>query len=94
MTEETGQELAISQLLDVQTDHWIGRAPSGVVEDFHAVRIVYAGRCPQPTVAVVNDLGGTTAAAEWIALSDWNQRPWSSWARLMLERHLAELTGV
>lgn len=94
VSEETGQELAISKLLDVQTDHWIGRAPSGVVEDFHAVRIVYAGRCPQPSAAVVHDLGGTTADAEWIELSQWNQRSWSSWARLMLERHLSELTAA
>ena len=94
VTEETGQQLSISQLLDVQTDHWIGRAPSGVVEDFHAVRIVYAGRCAAPSAAIVHDVGGTTAAAEWIDLNQWTQRPWSSWARLILERHLPGLLAA
>jgi len=94
VSEETGQQLSISQLLDVHTDHWIGRAPSGVVEDFHAVRIVYAGHCPTPSSAIVHDIGGTTAAAEWIGLDEWTHRPWSSWARLMLDRHLPSLLAA
>ncbi len=92
--EETGQAAEISQLLDVQTDHWIGRSPSGVVEDFHAVRIIYAGRCPQPGTPVVNDVGGTTAAAAWIPLSEWTSHSWSAWARALLERHLTRLSAA
>ncbi len=86
--EETGQLLEISHLLDVQTDHWIGRSPTGLVEDFHAVRIIFAGRCAAPTEPVVHDIGGTTAAAAWVPLVRWASLPWSSSARSLLERHL------
>ena len=86
--EETGQLLEISHLLDVQTDHWIGRSPTGLVEDFHAVRIIFAGRCAAPTEPVVHDIGGTTAAAAWVPLVRWASLPWPSSARSLLERHL------
>lgn len=92
--EETGQELEISHLLDLQTDHWIGRSPSGLVEDFHAVRIIFAGRCAEPTTPVVHDVGGTTAAAQWIPLARWAATPWSSSARALLERHLQALADA
>ncbi|MFZ0529212.1 MAG: NUDIX domain-containing protein [Propionicimonas sp.] len=92
IAEETGQEPEISHLIDVQTDHWIGRSPAKVVEDFHAVRIIYAARCPEPTDPVVHDWGGTTAAATWVPISRWAQTPWSSGARSLLERHLRDLT--
>lgn len=91
IAEETGQVPEISQLLDVQTDHWIGRSPSRVVEDFHAVRIIYAARCPAPSDPVVYDRGGTTAAATWVSLDHWAHVAWSSGARALLERHLREL---
>jgi 8-oxo-dGTP diphosphatase len=91
IAEETGQRVEISQLLDVQTDHWIGHSPAQVVEDFHAVRIIYAARCIDPQSPVVNDVGGTTEAATWIGLADWSKQPWSSWAKVILERHLANL---
>lgn len=91
--EETGQELEIRQLLDVQTDHWIGRSPSQVMEDFHAVRIIYAAYSRQATDPVVNDVGGTTADATWVSLDAWADWPWTSGARVLLDRHLAELAA-
>ena len=92
VAEETGQEPEISHLLDVQTDHWIGRSPSRVVEDFHAVRVIYAARCPDPTDPVVHDSGGTTAAAAWVPLDRWGQVAWSSGTRALLDRHLLDLS--
>ena len=94
VAEETGQALEISQLLDVQTDHWIGRAPSGVIEDFHAVRIIYAGRCADPDDPVVHDLGGTTEDAAWMSIADWAATPWTASARMLLERHLADVVAT
>jgi len=91
--EETGQQAEISQLLDVQTDHWIGLSPAQVVEDFHAVRIIYTAYCQNPSRPVVNDVGGTTEAAAWIGIADWFNQPWSSWTKVILERHLSDLTG-
>ena len=90
--EETSQHLEIDHLLDLQTDHWIGRSPAGIVEDFHAVRIIYAGRVPEPTDPEVIDIGGTTSTAAWVPLADWRTLPWSQSARLMIDRHLEALT--
>ena len=89
--EETGQDPEISHLLDVQTDHWIGRSPSRVVEDFHAVRIIYAASCARPTDPVVYDRGGTTESAAWMPLDRWARVAWSSGARVLLDRHLRDL---
>lgn len=94
LQEESGQSLEISHLLDVQTDHWIGRSPAGFVEDFHAVRIIFAGRCPDPSEPIVNDVGGTTSAAAWIPLTRWDATAWSSGARALLERHLQTLVDA
>ncbi len=64
--EETGQLIVLGPLVTVQAQHWVGRAPTGVVEDFHAVRIVYRATCPEPTEIVIHDVGGTTSAARWV----------------------------
>jgi 8-oxo-dGTP pyrophosphatase MutT (NUDIX family) len=64
--EESGQRVERVRLLEAQTSHWIGRAPSGRLEDFHAVRIVYAAWCPQPTDPVVHDVGGSTESVRWV----------------------------
>ena len=94
VAEETGQTLEISHLLDLQTDHWIGRSPAGVIEDFHAVRIIYAARCPNATEPVVHDRGGTTASAAWIPLQRWESTPWATGARALLDRHLRQLAST
>jgi len=64
--EESGQVVEVSDLASIQTSHWVGRAPSGQLEDFHAVRIVYRAVCLEPTEPVVHDVGGTTASAAWM----------------------------
>lgn len=68
--EESGQVIEVRDLALIQTSHWIGRAPSGRLEDFHAVRVVYRAVCPDPTEPVVHDVGGTTASAAWVPLPD------------------------
>jgi len=67
--EETGQRIALDDLVDVQSSHWIGRAPNGVVEDFHAIRIVYRATCREPRDVVIHDVGGTTADARWVPVA-------------------------
>lgn len=86
--EETGQRIVPEELLDVQSDHWIGRAPNGTLEDFHAIRLVYRADCPQPTDPVVHDVGGTTAAATWVPWSELRRTRWTSGTRSLLDRHL------
>ncbi len=89
--EETGQDLDIIRLLDIQTDRWIGHSPTGVVEDFHAVRIIYSGQVQNPSDPIIYDVGGTTSAAVWIAPDSWNKLPWSQSARILIKRHLPDL---
>lgn len=68
--EESGQLIEVPELALITTGHWVGRAPGGQLEDFHAVRVVYRAQCPEPTEPVVHDVGGTTAAAAWVAPAD------------------------
>lgn len=91
VNEETGQQMRIGRLIDVQSDHWIGRAPSGVLEDFHALRIIYSATCPEPTTPTVLDVGGTTAVARWVPLRRWRSLPWTAGARSLLDRHLDDV---
>jgi len=65
--EETGQQLSIERFLGIHDAHWVGRAPSGRLEDFHAVRLLYLATCPQPSDPVVHDVGGTTLTAAWVS---------------------------
>lgn len=64
--EETGQHVVDVEPLVVMTRHWVGRAPSGRLEDFHAVRLFHTARCPEPTDPVVLDVDGSTSAARWV----------------------------
>jgi 8-oxo-dGTP pyrophosphatase MutT (NUDIX family) len=68
--EESGQLIEVGELALIQTSRWVGRAPTGRLEDFHAVRVVYRAVCPEPTEPVVHDVGGTTASAAWLQSAD------------------------
>lgn len=88
VNEETGQKVRINRLIDLQSDHWVGRAPNGVLEDFHALRIIYTATCLEPTTPNVIDIDGTTARAAWIPVRSWRSLPWTSGARSLLDKHL------
>ncbi|MGA8048362.1 MAG: glycosyltransferase [Dermatophilaceae bacterium] len=64
--EETDQVIEDVEFLGVLSSHWIGRAPGGRVEDFHAVRLYYRARCRHPSAPVVHDTDGSTASAAWV----------------------------
>lgn len=86
--EETGQQAIPGQLLTLQSDHWVGRAPNGRMEDYHALRIVYSATCETPTRPRVHDLGGSTAGADWVPVQAWRRLPWTRAARQVLSQHL------
>ena len=69
VAEETGQVVDAVRLVDVMTQHWVGRSQRGL-EDYHAVRLVHTARCPRPTRPVVHDVGGSTSDARWVPLED------------------------
>lgn len=76
--EETGQRVVGVELLTVMTRHWVGRAPNGRVEDFHAVRLFHTAHCPEPTDPVVLDVGGSTSAARWMPETELTSLPLAS----------------
>jgi 8-oxo-dGTP diphosphatase len=84
--EETGQTVADLRPLDVVTAHWTGRAPSGRLEDFHAVRLVYRADCPHPTEPEVHDPGGTTAAAAWVPVADLGRTSLVGWTLPLIRK--------
>ncbi len=91
--EEAGQEVRITRILSLESDHWIGRSTTGVLEDFHALRIVYGATCETPSDPVVHDLGGSTERADWVPLRTWRTLHWTISSRTLLARHLRSLTG-
>jgi 8-oxo-dGTP diphosphatase len=68
--EESGQVIEATELALVASSRWVGLAPSGQLEDYHAVRVIYRAFCPEPTEPVVHDVGGTTASAAWLRPPD------------------------
>jgi 8-oxo-dGTP pyrophosphatase MutT (NUDIX family) len=68
--EETGQHVVVDELVQVQSMHWRGES-----EDFHAVRLVYRARCPEPTQARVIEIDGSTGAAAWVPLAELPELP-------------------
>ena len=69
VAEETGQVVDEVRLVDVMTQHWVGRSPRGL-EDYHAVRLLHTAHCERPTRPVVHDVGGSTSDARWVPLDD------------------------
>jgi 8-oxo-dGTP diphosphatase len=84
--EESGQVIEVSELAFIRTSRWVGRAPGGRLEDFHAVRVIYRAVCPEPTDPVVHDVGGTTASAAWCPVADLDRLPLTaSWRSILSE---------
>ncbi|MDQ6935648.1 MAG: NUDIX domain-containing protein [Actinomycetota bacterium] len=68
--EETGLDVEVGALLGVHHLHFSGTAPSGRLEDFHGIHLVFAATAPDDALPRVVELDGTTDAAEWIRLAD------------------------
>jgi 8-oxo-dGTP diphosphatase len=68
MTEETGLPCEVGPLVAVHDTHFEGTAPSGRVEDYHGIHLVYAVTVGQGTPRVAHqDL--TTERVEWVEVS-------------------------
>ena len=54
-----------------------------MIEDFHAVRLIYRATCPDPADPVVLDRGGSTASTPaGSPLDDWAGLAWTAnWMR-------------
>lgn len=67
--EETGLEVQVGPLLDVDSRHAVGQGLRGRLEDYHAVRLVFVGAVASDREPAVQEVDGSTAAAAWIDLA-------------------------
>jgi 8-oxo-dGTP pyrophosphatase MutT (NUDIX family) len=67
--EETGLPVLRSRLLGVSSRRFTGRAPSGVLEDFHGVRVVHEVVVGDGEPHVV-EVGGSTAEVRWVGVAE------------------------
>ncbi|MFI7588205.1 NUDIX hydrolase [Spongisporangium articulatum] len=65
MYEETGLPFTPGPLLDVISRHFTGRAPTGRLEDFHGISLVYSGSVPVGLEPRVTEVDGSTDAVAW-----------------------------
>jgi 8-oxo-dGTP diphosphatase len=68
--EETGLPYTVGPLLDIGSRHFVGRAPDGRLEDFHALRLIYAGSVPVDFPPEVIEVDGSTDLAAWIPVPE------------------------
>jgi 8-oxo-dGTP pyrophosphatase MutT (NUDIX family) len=68
--EEAGLPYTAGPLLDISSRHFTGRAPTGRLEDFHGIRLLYGGSVPTRPDPHVVDVGGSSDDAAWFALRD------------------------
>lgn len=68
--EETAHQLADPRLLDVDSTHFTGRSPSGRLEDFHGIGVLYEAGVYEVREPQVLEVDGSTAAARWVPLDE------------------------
>lgn len=70
VAEECGVECEVGPLLDVHDTHFSGTAPSGRVEDFHGVHLIFAATVGADAEPRVVEVGGTTDRVAWVEVTD------------------------
>lgn len=70
VVEECGLECEVGSLLDVHDTHFAGTAPSGRVEDFHGVHLIFAATVGPDALPRVAEVDGTTDEVAWIEVAD------------------------
>ena len=73
LREETGLAIVVGDLLDVHDSHFTGRAPDGVIEDYHGIHLIFDARLLEPPDGrgpTVVEANGTTDAVAWIPVAD------------------------
>jgi 8-oxo-dGTP diphosphatase len=68
--EEAGLPYTAGPLIDIGSRHFTGRAPNGRLEDFHALRLIYAGSVPFDQPPQVIEVGGSTDLAAWVPVPE------------------------
>ncbi len=68
--EECGLEVRVGDLLTVHDTHFTGTAPSGRLEDFHGVHMVYAASAPEGVEPRLTEQDGSTDAVAFVPFAD------------------------
>lgn len=68
--EECGIACEVGQLLDVHDLHFSGTAPSGRLEDYHGVHLLFAATVADDAQPRVTEVDGTTDAVAWVPVAD------------------------
>jgi 8-oxo-dGTP diphosphatase len=68
--EECGVACAIGELLAVHDEAFSGTAPTGRLEDYHAVLLIFAATVDPEADPHVVEVGGTTEATAWVPVAD------------------------
>ena len=69
--EETGMEVRLDGIIGVFSRHFVGRAPNGVLEDYHGVHLIFRATPLDPTQPPrVLEVEGTTDDTRWIPVDD------------------------
>ncbi|HEV2797573.1 MAG TPA: NUDIX domain-containing protein [Nocardioides sp.] len=67
--EECGLACEVGALVGVHDTHFSGNAPSGRLEDYHGVHLLYAATVGDGEPSV-REVDGTTEAAAWVPVAD------------------------
>ena len=67
--EECGLPCEVTGLIGVHDTHFLGNAPTGRIEDYHGVHLLYRASVRE-VEPHVQEVDGTTAAAAWVAIAD------------------------
>lgn len=67
VSEECGVTCEVGELLAVHDVHFSGTAPSGRLEDFHGIHLVFAATIPSEAEPRVAERHGTTDAVAWVS---------------------------
>ena len=67
--EECGLACEVTDLLGVHDTHFAGHAPSGRIEDYHGIHLVYRATVA-PGDPQVREVDGTTESVAWVPVAD------------------------
>lgn len=68
--EEAGLSAVVGDLLAVHDVHFTGTAPTGRLEDFHGVHLLFAATVPDDVDPRVVEVDGTTDAVAFVPIAD------------------------
>jgi ADP-ribose pyrophosphatase YjhB (NUDIX family) len=67
--EECGLPCEVTALVGVHDTHFFGNAPSGRIEDYHGVHLIYSATVGDGEPRVL-EVDGTTDAVAWVPVRD------------------------